>query len=339
MKKKNKRRLFLFAIFVVIIAAGIAGLSVKKKHTSPSNPSFPDSKTIGTGGVFYYDAERETSDISDDSSFIIHFFDVGEGDSTLVECDGHYMLIDGGNPSYSSFLYSYLEKRDIKYIDYIVCTHEHEDHVGGLAGALNYASVGLAYAPVTESETKAFNSFIKYLDAQGKSLTVPKAGEIFSLGSATVQIVGPIDMSLAEDNINNSSIVLHIKYGSTSFLITGDAEEAEELSIVESHFDIKSNVMKIGHHGSYTSTTDAFIKAIDPEYCIISVGEDNAYGHPHDEVMDRIEKYGAQIYRTDLNGEITCISDVKEISMYFEGHNHDRTNESENYNKDSRMGE
>ena len=184
------------------------------------------------------------------------------------------MLIDGGNPSYSSFLYSYLEKRDIKYIDYIVCIHEHEDHVGGLAGVLNYASVGLAYAPVTESETKAFNSFIKYLDAQGKSLTVPKAGEIFSLGSATVQIVGPIDMSLAEDNINNSSIVLHIKYGSTSFLITGDAEE---LSIVESHFDIKSNVMKIGHHGSYTLTSEAFIKAVGPEYCIISVGEDNAY--------------------------------------------------------------
>ena len=211
-------------------------------------------------------------------------------------------MIDGGNPSYSSFLYSYLEKRDIKYIDYIVCTHEHEDHVGGLAGALNYASVGLAYAPVTESETKAFNSFIKYLDAQGKSLTVPKAGEIFSLGSATVQIVGPIDMNLAENNVNNSSIVLHIKYGATSFLITGDAEEAEELSIVESSFDIKSNVMKIGHHGSYTSTSEAFIKAVGPEYCIISVGEDNVYGHPHDEVMDRIEKYGAQIYRTDLNG-------------------------------------
>lgn len=142
--------------------------------------------------MFYYDAERETSDISDDSSFTIHFFDVGEGDSTLVECDGHYMLIDGGNPSYSSFLYSYLKKRDIKYIDYIVCTHEHED---------------------------------------------------------------------------------------------------------------------------------------------------NVYGHLHDEVMDRIEKYVAQIYRTDLNGEITCISDGKEISMYFEGHNYDRTNESENYNKDSRMGE
>lgn len=117
----------------------------------------------------------EYEDISE-SSFEIHFFDVGEGDSTLVECDGDIMLIDGGTPSCSQFLYSYLEQHGISYLDYIVCTHAHEDHVGGLAGALNFAKVGTAYAPITEYDFRSFNSFVKYLSQQEKRITVLEAG-------------------------------------------------------------------------------------------------------------------------------------------------------------------
>lgn len=322
MKKKTYKFFVVLAILVLVITASIAGYSAIKKHVPKKNSPFPSVSDLGNGGATTYvssdkqDEKGET--VPDGSYFTIHFFDVGEGDSTLVECDGHYMLVDGGNPSESRFLYSYLEKHGINYLDYIICTHAHEDHVGGLAGALNYASVGTAYCPVTEFDTRAFNSFVKYLGVQGKEITVPKAGDLFNLGSATVQIIGPVDMSLAEDNENNTSIVLRIKYGETSFLITGDAEEAEELSIVKSRYDLMSTVLRVGHHGSYTSTSEDFIKAVKPEYCVISVGEGNSYGHPHDVVMDRINKYKAQVFRTDNDGDITCTSDGKVVSFKTE---------------------
>lgn len=322
MKKRTYKFFVILAILVIVITASIAGYSAIKKHVPKKNSPFPSVSDLGNGGATTYvpsDKQDENGEtVPEGSYFTISFFDVGEGDSTLVECDGHYMLVDGGNPSESRFLYSYLEKHGINYLDYIICTHAHEDHVGGLAGALNYASVGTAYCPVTEFDTRAFNSFVKYLGVQGKEITVPQAGDSFNLGSATVQIIGPVDMSLAEDNENNTSIVLRIKYGETSFLITGDAEEAEELSIVRSRYDLRSTVLRVGHHGSYTSTSEDFIKAVKPEYCVISVGEGNSYGHPHDVVLERIKRYGESILRTDLNGDIVFASDGKDVTYTTE---------------------
>lgn len=263
-------------------------------------------------------AEENNPGLPEDSYFEITFFDVGEGDSTLVKCDGQTMLIDGGLPGSSSFLYSYLKQNGIDYLDYIVCTHAHEDHVGGLSGALNYAGVGTVYAPVTEFDSRAFRSFVKYLGKQGKEITVPAAGHCFTLGSASVQIVGPVDMALATENVNNTSIVLRIVYGETSFLLTGDAETIEEESILDAGYDIRSDVLRVGHHGSYTSTSDDFLRAVSPDYCVISVGKDNAYGHPHDVVLNRITEFGAIVYRTDLDGYIACTSDGDNVTFRTE---------------------
>ena len=162
-------------------------------------------------------------------SFQIDFIDVGQGDSALIQCDNHYMLVDGGSPDRSSLIYSYLKKRNINYLDHIVGTHADADHIGGLAGALNYANVGTAYCSETYYDTRAFKSFVKYLNAQGKTITVPRCGDQFSLGSATVTVVGPVR---SDSDTNNNSIVLRIVYGKTSFLLTGDAEETEEKDII-----------------------------------------------------------------------------------------------------------
>ena len=332
MKKRTYRIFVAFAILAVLIAVGVAGYSVYRQHAPQRNmPDMQESGTEVQRQQASEDTETQEATVTEetgsesvqqglpeDSYFEIDFFDVGEADSTLVRCDGHYMLIDGGNPGSSSFLYAYLQQNGIDYIDYMVCTHAHEDHVGGLAGALNYAKVWTAYAPVTEYDTRAFNSFVKYLGEQGKSITIPAAGDTFMLGNARVQIVGPVDMSLAGDNANNTSIVVHITYGNTAFLVTGDAEEIEEQSIVNAGYDIRSTVLRVGHHGSYTSTSESFLRAVAPEYCVISVGKDNAYDHPHDEVLNRIAGYGAEVYRTDQNGDITCISDGETVRFSTE---------------------
>lgn len=257
--------------------------------------------------------EEETAgEILEGGSFEVHFIDVGQADAALVLCDGESMLIDGGNAGDSSLIYAYLEQEQVDVLDYIVCTHAHEDHVGGLSGALNYAEAKTVLAPVTEYNSKAFRNFVKYLDQQGVTITIPEAGDRFSLGSAQVDVLGPVSPS---DEPNNTSIVLKITYGETSFLFTGDAERQEEQEILDAGFSLDSTVLKVGHHGSNTSSSYPFLREVMPEYAVISVGRDNEYGHPTEEVLSRLEDAGAVIYRTDELGHIVCTSDGKTVSF------------------------
>lgn len=252
------------------------------------------------------------TEIAEGSSFEIHYIDVGQADAALVLCDGQAMLIDGGNAEDSNLIYAYLKKLSLDHLQYIVCTHAHEDHVGGLAGALNYATVDVAFSPVTSYDSRAFGNFVNYLDKQGVSITIPKAGDSFSLGSATVSIVGPINSS---DDPNNTSIVLRIVYGDTSFLFTGDAEREEEQDILNAGYTLDSTVLKVGHHGSETSTSYVFLREIMPEYAVISVGTGNSYGHPTDAVLSRLRDADVKVYRTDLQGDVICTSDGKTVSF------------------------
>lgn len=247
-----------------------------------------------------------------DSTFQIDFIDVGQADAALVRCDGQTMLIDGGNVADSNLIYSYLQSRSIDHLDVVVNTHAHEDHVGGLSGALNYATVGTAYCPVTEYSSKAFQNFVKYLDQQSVPITVPSPGDTFSLGSAQVQILGPISPS---DEPNNTSIVLRIVYGNTSYLFTGDAQREEEAELLDAGYDLKSDVLKVGHHGSDTSTSYPFLREIMPEYAVISVGTGNSYGHPTQDVLSRLRDADVTLYRTDLQGDIILTSDGTTITF------------------------
>ena len=252
---------------------------------------------------------------TDQNVFQIDFIDVGQGDSVLVKSKGHYMLVDGGNSKQSSLIYSYLKSRSISNLDVMVATHADADHIGGLSGALNYATVGVAYCPVTEHDTKTFKSFVRYLGYQGKSITVPKAGDTFMIGSATVTVVGPI---ASASDANNSSIVLRIQYGDTSFLLTGDAEYEEETAILNSGQGIQSTVLKVAHHGSAYSTGYRFLREVAPQYAVISVGNDNKYGHPIEAVLSRLRDADVKTYRTDMQGDIICRSDGKTVSFSVE---------------------
>jgi competence protein ComEC len=245
------------------------------------------------------------------SNFTVHFIDVGQADAALILCDGEAMLIDGGNADDSNLMYTYISRLGITELDYVIGTHAHEDHIGGIAGALNYASVLRVLCPVTGYSTKAFNNFVKAVQRHGQSITIPSVGDRFSLGSASCRVLA-VNSS---DDTNESSIVLHITYGSTSFLFTGDAEQEAENMMLSRSYDLKSDVLKVGHHGSASSTGYRFLREVDPDYAVISVGKDNSYGHPTETVLSRLRDADVTTFRTDLQGDIICTSDGRTVSF------------------------
>ena len=221
----------------------------------------------------------------------IHFLDVGQGDCTIVLCDGESMVIDGGPASASSFVYSYIRNTlELQHIDYVVSTHPHLDHVYGLSSVLNAAPVDLVLTPVLEWDSKAFNSMVKYAEKQGAPLSVPQEGDTLRLGGATVTILHCWPEAIDYGRTNDSSIVVRIDYGQTSFIITGDAEDWSEYMMIDSGMNLKADVLRVAHHGSSTASTLEFLQSVRPEYAVISVGKDNGYGHPHQEVLDRLNE-------------------------------------------------
>lgn len=244
------------------------------------------------------------------SSFSVRFIDVGQADSALVCCDGRNMLIDGGNVADSDIIYSVLKKENIEKLDIVVGTHAHEDHIGGLSAAYRASEVALTLCPVKDYSSDAFGAFAKSASAFG-GITVPSVNDEYTLGSAKIKILGVN----CGDETNDTSIVLKITYGKTTFLFTGDAERETENAIIDSGADLSSTVLKVGHHGSESSSSYLFLRNIMPEYAVISVGKDNSYGHPSDAVLSRLRDAGVTVYRTDLMGDILCESDGENITF------------------------
>ena len=287
--------------------------------TEPTTESTTESTTAPTTEPTAEPiTEPITQVIPDESSFSIHFIDVGQADAALVECDGHYMLIDGGNKADSNVIYSVLKQASVPKLDIVVGTHAHEDHIGGLPGAFNYTTADITLCPVTYYDSETFEDFARYAEQNGGGITIPTVGDTFSLGSAVIKILGVNGGS----DTNDTSIVLRIDYGQTSFLFTGDAEREAEQAILNTGADLSATILKVGHHGSDTSTTYPFLREIMPQYAVISVGDGNSYGHPTGDVLSRLRDAGVTTFRTDMQGDIICTSDGSNVSFKVE-HNAD----------------
>lgn len=321
MKRMGAVLLSVFCVLAAVLVLQTSGQPESGEHVAQAatSPASEEAATQAGNAGGGQDSGRAgaaqatgNTGIAQAGTLTVTWLDVGQGDAAVIQCGGQSMLIDGGKPEKSSYIYAWLQQHGLSYLDVIVATHVDADHIGGLPGALNYASVGTAYCPETTGTTETFQSFVKYLAQRGKQITVPTAGETFALGGAQIQILGPLHR--AEDS-NDNSIVLKVSFGATSFLFTGDAERAEEQDLLNSGVNLQSTVLKVGHHGSDTSTSYPFLRAVAPQYAVISVGAGNSYGHPTEAVLSRLRDAGVTTFRTDMQGEITAVSDGQTINF------------------------
>lgn len=244
----------------------------------------------------------------------LFFLDVGQGDCLLAELDGETMLVDTGSGDAVMALLDYLQARDIRRIDYLVLTHAHEDHIGNAAEVLRRYEVGRVCLPEQDTDSAVYQEVAELIDKHATPVLEAWAGESFPFAGASCQIVSP-SRAYGPDDLNNSSVVLLLTYGQNRFLLTGDAEKKAEQEMLDQGWDISADLLKVGHHGSATSTGADFLAAVSPKLAVISLAADNQYGFPHEEVMKELYAANIIVYRTDQNGSVAAVSNGESITM------------------------
>ncbi|MCD8379929.1 MAG: MBL fold metallo-hydrolase [Lachnospiraceae bacterium] len=269
-------------------------------------------RQFGPGLVRQYRQQQRLTELPDGSTLEVIFLDVGQADATLLFCDGMTMLIDTGYWENVDILLDYLDAYQVETIDYLVLTHADSDHIGGAADVLASYEVEEVFFSDFEKDNPSYTGLIGALQEEGLTAWLPDPGYGIAFGGATVTFLGPVG---EWDTPNNTSICLRIDHGVNSFLFTGDAQQEAEEALLASGQELSATVYKVGHHGSYTSSTEAFLNAVQPQYAVISCGTGNDYGHPHTSALKHLEAVGAEIYRTDLQGTLTFVSDGSTLTV------------------------
>lgn len=285
-----KRMALTMVLIMALVLTGCAGL-----------PS-----ATGPGSV-------EHSKAAAGSDLKVHFIDVGQGDSTLIEKDGHFMLIDAGERDQGQGVVSYLKKQGVGKLDYVIGTHPHSDHIGGLETVIKAFDVEKVIMPEKAHTTKQYERLLDAIEEKGLKITLPEPGTSYELGEASFQIIAP--NGKYGNELNNWSVGIRLDYGKNSFVLCGDAEKKAESDMLANGLSLKADVLKLSHHGSSTSSSREFIQRVNPKYAIVSSGKNNDYGHPHKEVLELMKEKNIQVFRTDQLGTIVAVSDGTEITF------------------------
>lgn len=297
-KKYSKKIPNIVYILITIFIAFSVYVGSENFQNNNSNNLSPSNET----NVI----QDSKMDITVDSELKIYYLNVGQADSILIQNEGQNMLIDAGNNADGENIVEFLQSLNISKIDFLVGTHPHEDHIGGLDDIINNFDIGTIYMPKVATTTKTFEDVLDAIQAKSLFVTTPEIGKSFNMGSANFQI---LSAGTDEEDLNSCSIVLKLTFGNLAYLFTGDEETVNEEQMISSGYDLSADVLKVAHHGSNTSTSEEFLNKVSPDVAIIMVGRDNSYGHPHSEVLNRLESKNIKIYRTDTDGTILITSD------------------------------
>ena len=260
------------------------------------------------------DVANKNEKFSAGENLCVSFMDVGQGDSSFIEFpNGKCMLIDASIKDAGENIEEYIKSRGFKKIDYVVATHPHSDHIGGMKYIAENFEIGEVYLTEAVTTTKIFIEFLETIKEKGITVNKAKKGQKFSQGDVLVEFLGPV--SDTYEDLNNWSAVVKVTYKDTAFLFTGDVERLAEYELINSGQSLKADVLKVAHHGSDSSSSGKFLKAVNPSVCVISCGKNNDYGHPHKETLDRLKSVGTEIYRTDLNQTVVITSDGVEVNV------------------------
>ncbi len=301
-QKTQKERLL-----ILLLAIGVAAIL----HF------FPQIKDFFAGLVHEYNPPRTVTEVS--GELAVRFIDVGQGDASLIVTpDGTAMLIDAGIREKQEELVSYLNACKITVLDYFVLTHPHADHIGGAEAIFDEFEVKNVLLPDAVTDTAVYERVLRKIDSEGAAVHVAEPGKIYELSDARFTLLGPVE---SYDDLNNMSVVLRLDYGSTSFLFTGDAESKSEADMLKAFPEsaFSADVLKLGHHGSSTSTSEEWLSAVHPSYAVACCGKDNDYGHPHRETVEKLARLGIPLLRTDLSGDIVFSSDGKTVTLRSPG--------------------